>query len=221
LSNNYHVRRFASEGIRPNLPWGWKVDLWIDIILKILDNLFTDHTQYVLRSVANNLNDITKLDSNKVIDKLLEWKKSWKQNEKNMLFLITHSLRTQIKSWNPKALQLLGYYMPDIKISNFNIITQKVNLWEAVEFQFDIGSNITQKLLINYKLFFVWATGKLSEKVFNISKKSLSKWENISITKKHPLKSMTTKKLYSGEHFIEIFINGESFWKSSFDFIAK
>ena len=221
LSNNYHVRRFASEGIRPNLPWWWKVDLWIDITLKILDNLFTDHTQYVLRSVANNLNDITKLDSNKVIDKLLEWKKSWKQNEKNMLFLITHALRTQIKLWNPKALQLLGYYMPDIKISNFNIITHKVHLWEAVEFQFDISSNITQKLLINYKLFFVWANGKVSEKVFNISKKSLSKWENINITKKHPLKSMTTKKLYSWEHFIEVFINGESFWKKSFDFIVK
>ena len=107
VSDNYHVRRFASEGIRPNLPWWWKLELWVETTLKILDNLFTDHTQYVLRSVANNLNDITKIDSDIVITRLLEWKKWWKQNEKNMLFLITHSLRTQIKSWNPK---LYSYY---------------------------------------------------------------------------------------------------------------
>ncbi|MGB2111514.1 MAG: hypothetical protein ACPHY8_07060 [Patescibacteria group bacterium] len=47
--------------------------------------------------MANNLNDITKLDANAVISKLLEWKKSEKQNQKNMLFLITHSLRSEIK----------------------------------------------------------------------------------------------------------------------------
>lgn len=221
VSDNYHVRRFASEWIRPNLPWWGKVEVWVETTLKILDNLFTDHTQYVLRSVANNLNDITKIDSNAVITRLLEWKKSWKQNEKNMLFLITHSLRTQIKSWNPKALQLLGYYMPDIKINEFNIITSDVKLWKSLEFEFSIASNITQKLLINYKIYFVMSNGKLSEKIFNISKKNLSKWEQINISKRHPLREMTTKKLYNWEHFVEIFINWESFGKKSFNFISK
>lgn len=221
VSDNYHVRRFASEGIRPNLPWWWKVDVWVETTLKILDNLFTDHTQYVLRSVANNLNDITKTNSDAVITRLLERKKSGKQNKKNMLFLITHSLRTQIKSWNPKALQLLGYYVPDIKISDFNIITPEVKLWESLEFDFNIHSNISQKLLINYKIYFLMSNGKLSEKIFNISKKNLSKWEIIKISKKHPLKSMTTKKLYNWQHFVEIFINGENFGKKEFIFISK
>jgi 3-methyladenine DNA glycosylase AlkC len=48
--------------------------------------------------VANNLNDITKIDCNAVINRLLLWKESGDQTDKNMLFLITHSLRTQIKS---------------------------------------------------------------------------------------------------------------------------
>ena len=78
--------------------------------------------------MANNLNDITKLDSDRVINKLLEWKATWKQNEKNMLFLITHALRTQIKAGNPKALVLLGFYMPDIKVENHKNITPEVNL---------------------------------------------------------------------------------------------
>ena len=219
--DNYHVRRLSSEAIRPNLPWWGKVNLWVETTLKILDNLFTDHTQYVLRSVANNLNDITKLDSDAVIDRLLKWKESWNQNDKNMLFLITHSLRTQIKSWNPKALQLLGYYMSDIKIEQFNINTWMVKIWNSLEFNFNILSNISQKLLINYKIYFVMSNGKLSEKIFNISKKNLSKWEIINVQKKHPLKSMTTKKLYTWEHFVEIFINGESFGKKMFELIVK
>jgi len=220
-SDNYHVRRFASEWIRPNLPWWGKVDIWIETTLKILDNLWKDKTQYVLRSVANNLNDITKIDCNAVINRLLLWKESGDQTDKNMLFLITHSLRTQIKAWNPKALQLLGYYIPDLKIEKFNITSKEVKLWESVEFWFNIHSNISQKLLINYKIYFVMWNGKLSEKIFNISKKNLSKWEIIQIHKKHPLKSMTTKKLYSGEHFVEIFINWESFGKKEFNFISN
>ena len=218
---NYHVRRLSSEWIRPNLPWWWKVDLWVEATLKILDNLYIDQTQYVLRSVANNLNDLTKINSDAVISRLLLWKNSWKQNDKNILFLITHWLRTQIKSWNPKALQLLGYYMPDIKIKQFNIRTSEVKLWNNLEFDFDIISNISQKLLINYKIYFVMSNGKLSEKIFNISKKNLSKWEKTNISKKHPLREMTTKKLYSWEHFVEIFINWEGFGKKSFNFISK
>jgi 3-methyladenine DNA glycosylase AlkC len=221
VSDNYHIRRFACEGTRPNLPWGGKVDIWIDNTLNILDKLHTDHTQYVLRSVANNLNDITKLDSDAVINKLLEWKNIGKQSEKNILFLITHALRTQIKSGNPKALVLLGFYMPDIKIEDHKIITQEVNLWESLEFSFELHSKISQKLLINYVIHFVGANWKTKPKIFNISKKTLSKWESIKISKKHPLKVMTTKKLYCWTHFVEIFINGETFWKKSFEFISK
>lgn len=111
--------------------------------------------------------------------------------------------------------------MPDIKISDFKINSPKVHLWEALEFNFDITSNISQKLLINYVIYFVWSNGKLKPKIFNISKKSLSKSENISISKKHPLKQMTTKKLYSWTHIVELFINGESFGKKYFEFLWK
>ena len=111
--------------------------------------------------------------------------------------------------------------MPDIKINDFNVITPEVKLWESLEFIFDITSNISQKLLINYKIYFVWANGNLKAKIFNVSKKTLTKWEKIHVSKKHPLKSMTTKKLYNWEHFVEIFINWESFGKKSFNFTSK
>ena len=80
-NQNYHVRRLASEWIRPNLPWWGKIDIGIQNIFHILDNLFSDHTSYVFRSVANNMNDISKIDSKAVLQKLSEWKNLWKQSK--------------------------------------------------------------------------------------------------------------------------------------------
>jgi len=217
---NYHVRRLASEWIRPNLPWWGKVDLWVENTLKILDNLYTDETQYVLRSVANNLNDLSKIDSVAVIERLKKWQKSKKQSDKNINFLIRHALRTQIKLWNQSALALLGYKKPEIEFINFEVITKKVKLWESAIFNFEIFSKKAQNIIINYHLYFVWANGKLSYKVFHVWKKNVNNWEKVEYEKKHPLREMTTKKLYSWEHFIEVVINGEIFEKKSFKFEA-
>lgn len=93
-NENYHVRRLASEGTRPRLPWGVKVNLDYKETEQILDNLFHDRTRYVTRSVANHLNDISKIDEDFVRCKLEEWKKSGKQTESEMNFIIKHSLRT-------------------------------------------------------------------------------------------------------------------------------
>ncbi len=219
-NDNYHVRRLASEWIRPNLPWSGKIDIWIWPTLSILDNLFTDHAQYVLRSVANNLNDITKLSPKSVIEKLQNWRSQNIQSEKNMWFLIRHALRSELKNANKSALWLLWYEKSDIKFSDFKMLKKLVNIWENAQFSFKIFSKKNQKLLIKYNLYFVTASGKLSSKVFNIWNKQMKKWENINIFKKHPLKKMTTKKLYKGKHFVEIVINGEVFWKWDFELLV-
>src|SRR3989338_1506138 len=56
-SSEYHVRRLASEGTRPNLPWAKKIQYDAPSTLPILDILYTDKTRYVTRSVANHLNE--------------------------------------------------------------------------------------------------------------------------------------------------------------------
>lgn len=95
---NYHVRRLASEGSRPRLPWGKKINLQFTKTEKILDNLFSDKTRYVTRSVANHLNDISKIDREFVLRKLKEWqaknKIHKKQNDKEMEFIKRHATRT-------------------------------------------------------------------------------------------------------------------------------
>jgi 3-methyladenine DNA glycosylase AlkC len=82
LSENYHERRLASEGCRPKLPWGKKLNTEYTKPISILDNLYMDRTRFVTRSVANHLNDIAKVDATLVLDTLKRWKDSKKQDEK-------------------------------------------------------------------------------------------------------------------------------------------
>ena len=131
-----------------------------------------------------------------------------------MDYIVNHSLRTLIKSGDIISLQFIWYNKPDISIQNFKVITPTITIWENLEFEFIIGWKDNQMLLIDYIIYFVKANWKLSWKTFKISKKKIKKWESI----KHLLKWMTTLKLYPWKHFIELQINGEKFWKNSFDF---
>lgn len=73
---NYHVRRLASEGCRPRLSWASPLRMLKKdpkAILPILENLKADETDYVRRSVANNLNDIAKDHPEAVIKIAKRW----------------------------------------------------------------------------------------------------------------------------------------------------
>ena len=103
---NKHIRRLASEGIRPRLPWATKLQEFIDDpkpILPILNNLKDDPSKYVQKSVANCLNDILKdnLETGKIfVD-------SWIPGTgKARKWIIKHGLRNLIKQQNEWALKV-------------------------------------------------------------------------------------------------------------------
>ncbi len=215
--DHYHVRRLASEGIRPNLPWGQKVGVPFDRIIENLDQLHHDQTRFVTRSVANTLNDISKQDSSLVLKTLKKWKKENRQGAKEMDFIINHSLRTLVKKGNAGALKLLGYSSnPNVNVSQLKIRKKKIQVGETLEFSFKLDSNKKEKLLIDYLVHFQTHAGKLQPKVFKLKKLDVKKGEVIHLEKKHPLREMTTKKLYPGEHKIEIQINGKSCGEADF-----
>lgn len=103
---NRHVRRLASEGPRPRLPWASKIQLFIDDpspILPILELLKDDRSKYVQKSVANCLNDILK-DNPTIAKNLLgKWAKG---ASKERTWIIKHALRNLRKKADPWALQL-------------------------------------------------------------------------------------------------------------------
>lgn len=212
-SDNYHLRRLASEWTRPKLPWCKKINSDYRKTIPILNNLYTDSSRFVTRSVANHLNDIAKIEPKLVIETLSRWKKLRNSNDLN--YIISHWTRTLVKIWNKETFEFLWYsYTPQITIKDLNIKNSKINIWENLEFDFEILGNKSEKLIIDYKIYFIWKNWKLRPKVFKIKKLNFTKW--IKIIKKHPLKLMTTKALYSWEHFLEIIINWNSYWKIEF-----
>jgi 3-methyladenine DNA glycosylase AlkC len=91
-----HVRRCASEGIRIRLPWANKMNLYeknFNLCFKILNNLKNDSEKFVQKSVANNLNDLSKENREQFNFILEKW-----QNEKKFSpqtkWIIKHGSRT-------------------------------------------------------------------------------------------------------------------------------
>lgn len=215
---HYHVRRLCSEGTRPKLPWSQKINIPVTSPIPILDNLFSDPTRFVVRSVANHINDISKTDADLAIETLLRWKQSGKQTPAEMDYLTRHALRTLIKNGNQKALNLLGVsHTADVRIFNFKL-PAKVKMNSALEFSFTIQAKEDAHIIADYILFFQTKSGKPnSQKVFKLKKLSLAKGESVVLTKRHPFREhMTTRKLFRGKHEIVIQVNGKSLGKKPF-----
>jgi len=218
--DNYHVRRWASEGTRAKLPWSQKLTIDYKKPLPILEALFADKTRYVTRSVANHLNDISKIDPDLVIRMLQQWMTSQRQADQEMAFITKHALRTLVKQGNQEALALLGFGVkPDITITNFGTHTPKVRLGSAFEFSLDICSHKSQSLLVDYVMHFASDGKKHPQKVFKLKQLELKAGEVITLKKRHPMRLMTTRRLLLGEHQIVLQVNGQAFGSLTFDLI--
>jgi 3-methyladenine DNA glycosylase AlkC len=87
-SKNFHLRRLASEGLRPKLPWAPKLDIWNDDptpVFKILEILKEDEVRFVARSVANHLRDWMKVNPKEANKLIVRWSKS--KNERTQWIL--------------------------------------------------------------------------------------------------------------------------------------
>lgn len=104
---NSHVRRLASEGGRPRLPWASKMQQFIDDprpILSILEMLKDDSSKYVQNSVANCLNDILK-DNFELGKTVVE---VWRiEPSKERKWIIKHGLRNFLKKEDAWALGIV------------------------------------------------------------------------------------------------------------------
>jgi len=107
-SKNKHVRRLASEGVRPKLPWAKKLQIFVDdpkLILPILENLKDDDSKYVQKSVGNCLNDILKDNFELGFQTLQNWAKNAPSPARK--WIIKHALRNFIKKENKEALKIM------------------------------------------------------------------------------------------------------------------
>ena len=95
-SPNFHLRRLASEGLRPKLPWAPKLDTFIENpapVFRILDILKRDDILFVKKSVANHLTDWIKVNREKTIPLIEEWRKIDNPNTKWIIKRATRKMK--------------------------------------------------------------------------------------------------------------------------------
>lgn len=218
---NHNVRRFASEGCRPRLPWAMALPTLKKnptSIFPVLENLKNDPSEYVRRSVANNLNDIAKDNPEIVIKLARKWKGKTTETDK----LVKHACRTLLKQGNSEIMTLFGFgSVENILIEHFQIHTPKVEIGEELSFTFKLKnvSNIPALIRLEYGLYYQKANGSLARKVFKISEKIYAESSCTTITKKQSFKIITTRKLHPGLHQVVVIVNGIEFDKHDFELV--
>lgn len=211
LHDSHHVRRLASEGSRPRLPWAIalpELKKNPNPILPILENLKTDTSEYVRRSVANNLNDIAKDNPNIVISIAKQWKGCGKETEA----IIKHGCRTLLKQGHPEILKYYRLSGSDkIQVKDFNIFTPKVKIGSDLKFSFSLTNteSKTQSVRVEFAIYYLRQNGHLSKKVFKISEREIKANEKIAFDKRQSFKVITTRKFYLGQQKLSIIINGQ------------
>lgn len=214
-NGNMHERRWASEGSRPRLPWGQRLDIFINSpqsTLPILEKLKFDDELYVRKSVANHLNDISKDHPELLIKTLAAWNAKAPTKQKSKIDWITrHALRTLIKKGNPAALSLIGVKAKtNAKVGALRIEKSKLRVGDRLEFGFDLRSQgkSTERIVIDYVIHFVKANGATTKKVFKLKNLDLRPGEKKHIAKRHHLKKISTRTYYNGKHSLELQVNG-------------
>ncbi len=218
------VRRLASEGCRPRLPWGMVLNaLTADPapILPILDALKLDESESVRRSVANNLNDISKDNPDTVIDTLRGWRDQH-LGDARLAWIAQHGLRTLIKQGHPGALDLLGFPAdPAITVRDLTLEPETVPMGGDLVFTFVIESTSSgpQNLVIDYVVYLMRKNGQQTPKVFKLATRTLAPGEVITISKKQSFRPVTTRRYYPGAHGLAVQVNGTIYAEADFEVV--
>jgi 3-methyladenine DNA glycosylase AlkC len=217
---NEHVRRLASEGCRPRLPWSFRLEALIadpSPVAPILENLKADDSLYVRKSVANHLNDITKDHPHWTLATL----RRWGAVHPHTAWIAKRALRTLIKAGHPEALALFNVApLPAtaIRLEKFRLSPAKLHLGERLEFSFELvsASRRALRLIVDYAIHYVKKSGVGARKVFKLSELTLSAGGRAALKKSQRFQNFTTRTHYAGTHRVEILINGRSIAKKPF-----
>jgi 3-methyladenine DNA glycosylase AlkC len=212
-SDNHHLRRLASEGCRPRLPWGqalrpFKLDP--SPLLPILQQLKADPSDYVRRSVANHLNDISK-DHPQIA---LTLASAWYGQHPATDWIVRHGLRGLLKQRHPQALQLFGYQNVAV-CAQLTLSTVEIRLGERLEFRLHLSGYPTERIRLEYIIDFAGKHGGFRAKVFQWQDRVISE-PTLQLSRSYLFKDLTTRKHYAGTHQLSIIVNGQRVAQQSF-----
>jgi 3-methyladenine DNA glycosylase AlkC len=220
---NPHVRRWVSEGTRPRLPWAKRLDAFIadpTPTLELLELLKDDPSLYVRKSVANHLNDIAKDHPLWVIETAERW---YADGSEERRWIVRHALRTLVKQGDARALAILGYDATQDIRAILSVQPATLVLGGTLMLTAEVSnvSSIPQKLVIDYCVYFVRANGSTGAKVFKWTSVVLDAGETINLSKKQPLRPVTTRSYYPGVHRVTLQVNGAAMAEAAFTLVIE
>lgn len=217
--DNEHVRRLASEGTRPRLPWSFQIrPLMADpsLAMPILNKLKADPSLYVRKSVANHLNDFSK-DSP---DWLVEQLGRWPSDNDHTKWIVRHALRTLIKKGDSRALGLIGATEgAHVRVDRFAVSPTAIRLGDRITISATLSStgDEPQRLVVDYAIHYVKSAGSISRKVFKLKEIELPVGGSIDLSISQTVRDFTTRKHHAGAHRVELMVNGRTMAEDVFE----
>ncbi len=222
-SDDPAVRRLASEGARPYLPWAVRVPAILGtpgVTLPILDRLYRDPSEDVRRSVANHLNDLSRDAPDLVVATARRWSAAPTADTGRV---VRHALRTLLKRGDPGALELLGFGPVSLDVAGPTTDRASVATGGAIRFRArirNIGDG-PARLAIDYVVHHRKANGAVRGKTFKLTERALAPGEAVAIDREHSFRPIATRRYYPGGHRIELQINGKTYGSVDFDLTAE
>jgi len=216
---NEHVRRLASEGSRPRLPWSFQLKALVadpTPTLPILERLKADDSLYVRKSVANHLNDIGKDHA----DLLIGTVSGWDRDDRRTGWITRHALRTLVKKGDARALGLIGSTgAAQVRIEDFSVAPAKLRLGERMALKAALASTSdeAQRLVVDYAVHYVKKNGEATRKVFKLKEIDLPPGETRQVGISQTVRDFTTRKHNAGHHRVELIVNGAVLAEGGFD----
>ncbi|KAE8558534.1 MULTISPECIES: hypothetical protein [Paenibacillus] len=210
-----HVRRLASEGCRPRLPWGQALPVFKRDpapVLAVLELLKADPSLYVRKSVANNLNDIAKDHPDIVIATAQRWKGAHPDTD----WIVRHGCRSLIRKSIPEVMAMFGYAdhtdgVPLVTAASFTTDPAVLKIGDHSELSYvlQLREGEPVRVRIEYGIDFVKARGQVSRKLFLLSDKTVPGGTRLTGTRTHRFADLTTRRHYAGAHRIVLLVNGQ------------
>ncbi|WP_448808805.1 DNA alkylation repair protein [Agromyces bauzanensis] len=222
-SDDVDVRRLASEGTRPYLPWSTRVPAILarpGVTVPVLDALYRDDAEYVRRSVANHLNDLSRDAPDVVTATAGRWLAA---PDANTSRLVRHGLRTLVKRGHPGALELLGFAPAEVEIDGPTLDRAAVDFGGDIRFTATVRNVGAEpaRLAIDYTVYHRKANGAQTGKTFKLTTQTLAPGARVELARAHSFRPITTRRYHPGAHALALQVNGVESTRAEFELLAE
>lgn len=218
-SPDWRQRRLASEGTRPRLPWGLRLQTLIrdpSPSWPILLHLRHDTHPNVRRSVANHLNDLSKDHPDWLVTQL----QTWADDGVNPA-LIRHGLRSLLKAGHTGALQLQGL-ASDFALQHCQFsLPRQVELGQSLTMQVQLQAAHAGHIMVDFELCYPGQHGRTRHKIIKGRRATLNRGDWLNFAQKLDFKAVTVRHYYPGPAEVRLWVNGQAVASQALQLLAS